>query len=506
MASVDEDEDSYVACSELLRADPLACERREQHAHCATHCEPIHDAFNDFGMHALAADDPAWSAPEYRALLAAHGSGRLDSHLARLPIVSGPVHPRLFYPHLQALLGSGYALRAVVGSGSDAVHELFVAASASNPRARLLWLRGGYLSGYSTLQNANAIDDIRDYAYARSDWHESYAVDGPYVRCVECDCPSCAGDEARALRLLHERVAAVQAKGEVVVGVLFEGVRAKDGHSLRPAFVSALRQWLDARALLLLEDAVLTGLRTGYPFLSGHYYTEAQADFVAVGKAYGFSGVIENLNRRNATSMEALRARQAVAARFLNGYRTMPLSALDVLRAGAVLRAVHERGLLANAREAGLRLRRHLQESGLRVWGLGLLLWFDRTSGCPANVLTTFDRLMPPLTFGARDGELESVRVGSRASRRVLVELSTRVAMMDEASTMSEDDELFFAVAHEAAGEYDEEGAELPGYDEREARARGFAASEQRGRETGDVSWNCANATCSCLEFRPPYT
>ena len=58
-----------------------------------------------------------------------------------------------------------------------------------------------------------------------------------------------------------------------------------------------------------------------------------------------------------------------------------------------------------------------------------------------------------------------------------------------------------------AAGEVcAEEGAELPGYDEREARARGFAASEQRGRETGDVSWNCANATCSCLEFRPPYT
>ena len=483
---------SWSACRDLLRLNPRSCDEPNfKHvSSCAEHCEPTHDAFNDFGMHALPSDDAAWTDAGYLASLAAHSSGRLISSQGDVPVVSGggPVHPLLFDPYLENILGRGYALRAVVGSGSDAVRELWTVAAASNPVARLLWLRGGYLSGYSLLQNSNAVDDIREYAYARTGWLDAYSVDGPYVRCVECPCPSCDAEEADALQRLQERMTLVEARGEVAVGVLFEGVRAKDGFSLRPGFVSALRAWLDARAMLLLEDAVLAGLRTGYPFLTGHYY-EAEADFVAVGKAYGFSGVIENLRRRDSTAMASLRERQAVPTRYLNGYRTMAISALDVLRARAVLRAVVERDLLANARRSGGQLQEHLRAAGMRVWGLGLLLWFNRTTGCPANMLTAFDRLVPPLTFGVQPAEIASVRVATHASRHVLVQLSRIIAIADVATTMSKDDGVFL-------------GDDAPRV--REEMAASFAASTQRTHETGDVSWNCDNVTCSCYEYRDP--
>ena len=53
-----------------------------------------------------------------------------------------------------------------------------------------------------------------------------------------------------------------------------------------------LKALLTERSLLLFEDAVMTGLRCGSAFLGALCPAAARPDFVAVGKAFGFSGVL----------------------------------------------------------------------------------------------------------------------------------------------------------------------------------------------------------------------
>ena len=45
------------------------------------------------------------------------------------------------------------------------------------------------------------------------------------------------------------------------------------------------------------------------------------------------------------------------------------------------------RALMANARSSGRRLLRLLRSRGLRVWGVGLTLWYDPQSGCIGTCL-----------------------------------------------------------------------------------------------------------------------
>ena len=61
---------------------------------------------------------------------------------------------------------------------------------------------------------------------------------------------------------------------------------------LQPRFVRALRRLLTRRGLLLMEDAVMVGLRSGAPFLGS--LCGGAPDAIAIGKAWGFSGVVIN--------------------------------------------------------------------------------------------------------------------------------------------------------------------------------------------------------------------
>ena len=194
---------------------------------------------------------------------------------------------------------------------------------------------------------------------------------------------------------------------------------------LSPAFLRALRLLLDGHRLLLFEDAVMTaphpqphpspspspspitltapspiahtqvmtGLRCGAPFLG--CACACGVDFVAIGKAWGFSGVVScerqserglpQLSPSGGTRPHAQERRRALqwigGLRRLNGYLTMRMSAADLVRALAVLEAVHERQLTVSALRSGRRLQQCLQAQGLQVWGLGLLLAFDEAGG-----------------------------------------------------------------------------------------------------------------------------
>ena len=117
------------------------------------------------------------------------------------------------------------------------------------------------------------------------------------------------------------------------------------------------------------------------------------------------------------------------------------------VRAEATLGAVHERGLMWQAAEAGEGLLAALRAQGLRVWGCGLLLAFDeggcgcdgqsgagRQEGGGARVETealvlnstvAFGRLLPALTLAERDHDwvyLSSAVVGSEAAARCVAE------------------------------------------------------------------------------------
>jgi glutamate-1-semialdehyde aminotransferase len=197
------------------------------------------------------------------------------------------------------------------------------------------------------------------------------------------------------------------AKGVPLAGVVVEYVRACDGKGLRAAFVAALESFLSQEKLLLLEDAVMTGLRTGHPFCgAAPYYRQyggAGPAFVAFGKAWGFSGIIACTERHCNEFAQPLGS--------LNGMLTQRMSPADLLRAVAVCQAVASRGLMANARLSGFRLKRSLRKQGLETHGLGLLLHYDEAHGCLANVLCRYGRLLPCLTFGHVRPDYEHVVV-----------------------------------------------------------------------------------------------
>ena len=172
-------------------------------------------------------------------------------------------------------------------------------------------------------------------------------------------------------------------------------------------------------------------------------YRDVSCQWIAIGKLWGFSGLVQNMNADHYggyTNDES----------WLAGYITCAISPLEVLRCRAILRAIAERGLCRNARltgamlrsarassssrplqpeghlssddpgtvtppplrcshhAAGLTARRaHLRAAGLEVHGVGLALWFNPASGCLHNACTLHNRVLPCLTFGTRLGEVE---------------------------------------------------------------------------------------------------
>jgi hypothetical protein len=171
------------------------------------------------------------------------------------------------------------------------------------------------------------------------------------------------------------------------------------------------------------------------------------ADWIVIGKAYGFSGVICNMdhvmaplekdgavcfngqmhspngnmsfsngNKATPSPVGNDRPRQPTSHQqqggvyrnhpmTLNGFLTSTISPADLLRVVHTLAAVNSRGLLGNAVRSGRKLRRYLRGEGMDVWGWGLMIWFDQATGEPANALTSFARALPPLTFGSTGGE-----------------------------------------------------------------------------------------------------
>ena len=213
-----------------------------------------------------------------------------------------------------------------------------------------------------------------------------------------------------------------------VGGVVVEYVLAKGVSGLRPAFLAELRSLVTSNGLLLFEDAVMTGLRCGAPFV-GARCPGARPDFVAIGKAWSCSGVVahrdaskrvpwETVSKRTEAASSGEITKAAALEYFhenwlhqLNGFFTMRISCADALRASAVLDAVHSRQLMRNARTQGPILRAHLQAHGVHVWGAGLLLGYDSTSGILINVWESFDRLLPPLSFGEHGEDWREIRV-----------------------------------------------------------------------------------------------
>ena len=106
---------------------------------------------------------------------------------------------------------------------------------------------------------------------------------------------------------------------------------------------------------------------------------------------------------------------------FLNGYLTCALAPLEVRRCRAILQAIDERGLCANAATSGRELRCRLRRAGLDTWGVGLALWFDARLGGiqnaawfdPAEASSDggFCRLLPTLTFGTDAADLSRLLV-----------------------------------------------------------------------------------------------
>ena len=76
------------------------------------------DFLNEYGRHALTADDPIWKRDDYRAQVLSHIHGRMSTDCNPR---AGPLEPSLLAPHLDEVLGSGHVLRSIVGSGSEAV-------------------------------------------------------------------------------------------------------------------------------------------------------------------------------------------------------------------------------------------------------------------------------------------------------------------------------------------------------------------------------------------------
>ena len=305
--------------------------------------------------------------------------------------------------------------------------------------AHLLFFQGCYVGGAMSLQGANGVDFIARQAFAPSRVTADFLIeDAPYSSdaLAAWDAllasgssthePETAGDntalltekEDACLLRIRERVARLEERGVKVAGMVVEYVSA-GVQALHPRFLKALRRLLRSLQLLLLEDAVMVGLRTGVPFMGA---LVAPPDFVAIGKAYGFSGL---LGQRALVGGQLgdMPVPWANNPRFLNGYLTMRMSAADLLRAVTILTAIHERDLVPRARVTGKRLRVLLGAQGLEVRGLGLLLAFEDDVADDAgqepmilNSTVAFSRLLPPLSLGEHHEEwtyMSSLVVGS---------------------------------------------------------------------------------------------
>lgn len=309
---------------------------------------------------------------------------------------------------------------------ADAYCAVEHAASASAGPAQLLVLSGAYLGGAGPLQSASGLPFIRSRAFAASAAHrlQPFLVDAPY-RKVDFEAEAEAeersprspdAEELRALSLLETRLQGLRAEGHCIGGVLVEFVRAHDGLGLSRAYVNGLAAWAARHRLLLCEDAVLMGLRCGKPFAS-MLYPGLQVHWVAIGKLYGFSGVVQN-----SAADHHLGYLADVA--FLNGYLTCTLGPVDVLRCRLILGAIATRRLCQSAASSGRRLLATLRASGLAAWGVGLAIWFEPHAGGilnanwyePADGSTS--RLLPPLTFGGDPRDIDELMV--RASRHGL--------------------------------------------------------------------------------------
>ena len=387
------------------------------------------DFLNEFGRHALPADDAAFCGAEYQRALLAHASGRSSVDVAPR---AGPLRSSLFGEPLDALLGPQLSLAAVTGSGSEAVRRFWEISSAYTGAypAHVLVLRGSYCGGAGELSAASGLAFLREHAFAaaaRADV-ERFVVDAPYVPRLDLEAGAEAAgaevpgaeaelgvgtdsartmaqlsmEEVRCLAALEERWALCAERGDAVGGVLLELTRASDGASLSRPFVRAVAEWAAARRLLLFEDAVLMGLRCGRPYASAFYGVEPA--WVAVGKLFGFSGVLHN-------AAACHHGGYGAHPEQLNGYLTCAIAPLEVVRCRVILRAIVERRLCESAGPAGRRLKAHLRAQGLEVWGTGLALWFAPESGCIANAYTLFNRMLPTLTFDADGKEHRRIRV-----------------------------------------------------------------------------------------------
>ena len=388
------------------------------------------DFLNEFGRHALPADDSVWRGAEYHAQVLAHCSGRAS---ADVNPKAGPIDDSLLSPALQKILGEGYRLRSIVGSGTEAVRSLWDVADGFAPSqaaSRLIILEGAYGGGSGPLQAVCGLPFVRERAFACSaaSRFEGCFVEAPYRRMdledeiaeleeVEAEMVAdgvggqggadgmalLTAKESRCLRLLEDKLCELRGAGEAVAGVLVEFVRAGDGFCLSPAYVAALSNWARQHQLLLCEDAVLLGLRCGSPFAS-LLYPNLQCHWIAIGKLWGFSGIVQ------CTAIDHYGGYQR-APEWLNGYITCAISPLEVVRCRAILAAVLGRKLCANASASGRRLKLKLRAQGLDVWGVGLALWFDPASGSVQNACALHNRLLPALTLGSDPSELDEVRV-----------------------------------------------------------------------------------------------
>ncbi|CAK0824009.1 unnamed protein product [Prorocentrum cordatum] len=400
----------------------------------ATHV--IFDFENNFGWHALPANDPAWKSEQFLEdwMGIARGGCRGEDQAERFNILSGPLVPSELASQVEVLLPPEYKLISIAGSGTEAVESFYDIANSyltarigmPVPDAKLLFFRGAYVGGAHGLQGANGTRDIARHAISPSRVEDGHMIDdGPYTRAALDDwealldgryenSPESAAltkAEQDCLTRIEVQVERLEAAGYHVGGVVVEYVLARTLVGLRPSFVSGLRQLLHAKHCLLFEDAVMVGLRTGAPFL-GSACSSAQPDFVAIGKAFGFSGVLENTQRN-------LRLR--IGSENLNGYLTCRISCADVLRATTVLRSIHSRGLMLNAHERGRRLKMRLRQQGLVVWGLGLMLGYDNERGLMLNAKVLFSRCLPTLAFDeSGGGDVDKVyAVGGADAKRV---------------------------------------------------------------------------------------
>ena len=216
--------------------------------------------------------------------------------------------------------------------------------------AQLLFFRGCYVGGAHALQAASGVDVIAEQAFAPTGVPDACLIEGaPYThealgqieRVLESrkaaatldlsdgggggaavassngcggsaaalasgkGCDGAAGShltagevgcltagEVGCLERIDATIDLLRGRGQPVGGIVVEVVPSHVGGALSPAFLSALRALTRARRVLLFEDAVMTGLRCGTALLGEALLPGDGPDFVAIGKAFGFSGVV----------------------------------------------------------------------------------------------------------------------------------------------------------------------------------------------------------------------